>query len=97
MKRFVWLTLWLFCFCTLSVWAADYRFERNIPYRSASLNAYADSMCRLDVACPKGVSDAPVIVWFHGGGCIQKFYSERGLVVAERFCPGLLPQTNLDK
>ena len=68
MKRFLWLTLWLFSLCSLRMWAGDYRFERNIPYRSASLNAYADSMCRVDVAYPEGAKEAPVVVWFHGGG-----------------------------
>ena len=25
-------------------------------------------MCRVDIASPEGAKDAPVIVWFHGGG-----------------------------
>ncbi len=67
MKRFVMLTF-LCCFCSLGLWAADYQFERDIPYRSSSSDAYVDSMCRLDVAYPVGTKDAPVVVWFHGGG-----------------------------
>lgn len=67
MKRICLLTL-LCCLSSLGLWAADYRFERNIPYRTESLDAYADSMCRLDVAYPSDVKDAPVVVWFHGGG-----------------------------
>jgi acetyl esterase/lipase len=46
--------------------AADYKFERDINYRTD--DDYATKMCRIDIASPEGVKDAPVIVWFHGGG-----------------------------
>ena len=59
----------LCCFCGLSAATGDYTYRRNIPYRAVpSGDAYTDSVCRLDVAVPKGVTHAPVVVWFHGGG-----------------------------
>ena len=61
MKRIV-VFIILSCLCAWQAIAADYRYERNIAYRQTN-DAYADSMCRLDIA-----KDAPVVVWFHGGG-----------------------------
>lgn len=46
--------------------AADYKTERDLQYRSD--DDYAKKMCRVDVATYEGAKDAPVIVWFHGGG-----------------------------
>ena len=43
-------------------------FERDILYRTDASGDYARRMCRLDVACPPDAEDAPVVVWFHGGG-----------------------------
>ncbi len=60
--------LFLFFLSLFTAKAGDYVFERNIYYRPLNLNAYADSMCVLDIATPKGASNAPVVVWFHGGG-----------------------------
>ena len=66
MKR---LFLLFFCFLFAgAVHAADYRFERDILYRTDASGDYARRMCRLDVACPPDAEDAPVVVWFHGGG-----------------------------
>ena len=67
MKR---LFLLFFCFLFAgAVHAADYRFERDILYRTDASGDYARRMCRLDVACPPDAGqDAPVVVWFHGGG-----------------------------
>lgn len=48
--------------------AGDYRFTREVAYRPDSTDAYVSRMCRLDVAAPEGAHDAPVVVWFHGGG-----------------------------
>lgn len=69
MRRMV-IFIVLCCLYGLSLYAeGGYAYIRDISYRQPSPeDAYADSLCRLDVACPKGVSDAPVIVWFHGGG-----------------------------
>ena len=66
MKRIV-VFIILSCLCAWQAIAADYRYERNIAYRQTN-DAYADSMCRLDIAYPSDAKDAPVVVWFHGGG-----------------------------
>ena len=52
--------------CMAAAHAADYTFTRNISYRSG--DEYVAERCLLDVAAPEGAHDAPVIVWFHGGG-----------------------------
>ena len=64
MKRFFTLALLLLCAVVAS--AADYKFEREIIYRS--VDEYSAQMCRLDVASIEGAQDLPVVVWFHGGG-----------------------------
>ena len=46
--------------------AADYKYEREVVYRND--DEYATKMCRIDIAAPENAKDAPVIVWFHGGG-----------------------------
>ena len=43
-------------------------YERDIPYRDASDSLSTNKMCRLDIAYLEGNTNAPVIVWFHGGG-----------------------------
>lgn len=47
----------------------DYSFTKDIIYTSYS-DAYAQERCHLDVYAPKDAKDAPVMVWFHGGGLI---------------------------
>ncbi len=59
----------------------------GISYREASDDSYANDKCRLDVYRPPGANDAPVIVWFHGGGLtkgersIPKALMNQGVVV----------------
>ena len=66
MKR---LLLLFFCFLFAgAVRAADYRIELEILYRTDASGDYERRKCRLDVACPPDAEDAPVVVWFHGGG-----------------------------
>ena len=55
-----------FLMATLGAVAAEYRIERDLQYRSE--DEYSQKMCRVDVATYEGAKDAPVIVWFHGGG-----------------------------
>ena len=83
-------TVFLILFLAATLWssrAADYRFERDIYYRPAALDAYADTMCRLDVAYPEGATGAPVVVWFHGGGLtgghreVPEEFQRDGLIV----------------
>ena len=55
-----------FLMATLGALATEYRIERDLQYRSE--DDYSQKMCRVDVATYEGAKDAPVIVWFHGGG-----------------------------
>jgi acetyl esterase/lipase len=57
--------------------------HKAIPYKAAE----SDEPCRLDIHAPEGVSDSPVVVWFHGGGLtegsrsIPGELSDKGIVV----------------
>lgn len=53
--------------CTLAA-MAQYKRVNDIPYTPNSRDAYSDERCKLDVYYPTDVKDAPVLVWFHGGG-----------------------------
>ena len=44
-----------------------YQQVNDIPY-TASSDAYAQERCKLNVYYPVDQKDAPVVVWFHGGG-----------------------------
>ena len=70
---------------------AGYVFEKNIAYRSDSLNAsdaYIASRCVLDLYYPKDSVDFPLVVWFHGGGLkggnkyIPSYLKRKGIAVA---------------
>lgn len=56
----------------MGIHAAETRkVASNIRYRSdndCAGNAYMLERCVLDIDSPEGVSDAAVILWFHGGG-----------------------------
>ena len=45
----------------------QYQQVNDILY-TASSDAYAQERCKLDVYYPTDIQDAPVVVWFHGGG-----------------------------
>jgi len=50
---------------------SNYQITKNIPYYPDSIsskNPYIKEQCLLDIYKPIGKSNAPVIVWFHGGG-----------------------------
>ena len=64
MKRFF-LLFFAAAFISTSM-AANYKYERDINYRTD--DDYATKMCRIDIATPEDAKDAPVVVWFHGGG-----------------------------
>ena len=62
--------------CTMTAWA-QYNQVNDIPYRKAAEKPragasagmdYARERCKLDVYYPTNETDAPVVVWFHGGG-----------------------------
>ena len=46
---------------------AQYNQVNDIPCREAA-EGYAQERCKLDVYYPTNAQDAPVVVWFHGGG-----------------------------
>ena len=52
--------------------AAFGQVEKDIPYLEGAdlegADAYRAARCKLDVCHPDGVTDLPVLVWFHGGG-----------------------------
>ena len=64
MKRVLLLAVALVA--SVALYAQEYKFSREINYRTD--DEYATKMCRVDIAAPEGAKDAPVIVWFHGGG-----------------------------
>lgn len=64
MKRILLLAVALVA--SVALYAQEYKFSREINYRTD--DEYATKMCRVDIAAPEGAKDAPVIVWFHGGG-----------------------------
>ena len=64
MKRILLLVVALVA--SVALYAQEYQFSREINYRTD--DEYATKMCRVDIAAPEGAKDAPVIVWFHGGG-----------------------------
>ena len=56
----------------LTAWCAgalaqSYRQANDISYTSKT-DAYSLERLKLDIYYPEGVSDRPVVVWFHGGG-----------------------------
>lgn len=53
---------------SVAAFATGYTYERNVPYRENAGDEYISKMCRLDIAYQPDVQNAPVVVWFHGGG-----------------------------
>ena len=54
-----------------------YKLEESIAYRDgSSVDVYQREKCALDVYYPTNLRDAPVVVWFHGGGLTS---GERGI------------------
>lgn len=46
-----------------------YKIEESLAYRDGSLvDSYQREKCLLDVHYPTNLRNAPVVVWFHGGG-----------------------------
>ena len=58
------LILALLC---ITVNAQGYKQDNDIPYTHKT-DAYSLERLKLDVYHPKGVTERPVVVWFHGGG-----------------------------
>ena len=93
------LTLALLLLATIA--HAQYRQVNDIPY-SESTDAYAQERCKLDVYYPPDLKDAPVVVWFHGGGIeggskhIDPQLKDCGLVVVAANYR-LLPKAGIDE
>ena len=54
-------------FIAFSSWAASDKIVRDIPY-SAKTDTYSTERLKVDVSYPDSAANAPVVVWFHGGG-----------------------------
>ena len=100
-KITVLLILSLFC---ASVSAQSYTQVNDISY-TLKRDAYSLERLKLDVYYPEGVTDCPVIVWFHGGGLeggnkeILTPLKEKGLVVVGvnyRLLPQVTVKETLD-
>ena len=78
----------------------QYNQVNDIPYREAA-EGYAQERCKLDVYYPTEQKDAPVVVWFHGGGIeggnkhIDPQLKNSGLVVVAANYR-LLPKAKID-
>lgn len=61
------LLLLMYCFVVIGLRAQTYQQVNDISYTKKS-DAYAQERLKLDVYYPEGMTDCPVVVWFHGGG-----------------------------
>ena len=83
-----------------SIARSQYQQVNDIPY-TESTDAYAQERCKLDVYYSTELKDAPVVVWFHGGGIeggnkhIDPQLKNSGLVVVAANYR-LLPKANID-
>lgn len=81
--------------------SAQYQQVNDISY-AVSDNPYAQERCKLDVYYPENKKDAPVVVWFHGGGIeggnkhIDSELKNSGLVVVAANYR-LLPKATIDE
>ena len=88
-----------FLLCVNLAWG-QYNQVNDIPYRDAA-EGYAQERCKLDVYYPTDLKDAPVVVWFHGGGIeggnkhIDPQLKNSGLVVVAANYR-LLPKAKID-
>lgn len=46
----------------------DYKMIKEISYNTVPKGTYALERCKLDIYYPVGLTDCPVVVWYHGGG-----------------------------
>lgn len=94
------LLLLILLLCT-SIARAQYNQVNDIFY-AVSDNSYAQERCKLDVYYPTKQKDAPVVVWFHGGGIeggnkyIDEELKNSGLVVVAANYR-LLPKASIDE
>ncbi|UYQ95932.1 alpha/beta hydrolase [Chitinophaga horti] len=62
--------LFLLCLSTSVIGQDNTRYQQknDLAYREGAQTAYMKERCKLDVYYPEQARNAPVIVWFHGGG-----------------------------
>ena len=95
----IFLTLAFLLYASLTM--AQYQQVNDISY-TESTDAYAQERCKLDVYYPTNREDAPVVVWFHGGGIeggskhIDQELKNSGLVVVAANYR-LLPKASIDQ
>ena len=65
-KKFV-IGAFMALFCATIAVAQQYQQVNDIPY-TESADAYVQERCKLDVYYSPDLNEAPVVVWFHGGG-----------------------------
>jgi len=94
------ILIFVLLLCT-AIAKAQYQQVNDILY-TESTDSYAQERCKLDVYYPTNRKDAPVVVWFHGGGIeggnkhIDRELKNCGLVViAANY--RLLPKANIDQ
>ena len=100
-KRFSQLAAIVLLFLCTNIAKAQYQQVNDISYATSD-DPYAQERCKLDVYFPTNVDDAPVVVWFHGGGLeggekhIDEELRNSGLVVV---APNyrLLPKASIDQ
>ena len=94
----IWAVLVLLLSATMA--RAQYQQVNDISYTQSS-DAYAQERCKLDVYYPTEQKNAPVVVWFHGGGIeggnkhIDQQLRNSGLVVVAANYR-LLPKAPID-
>lgn len=71
MKHFLLALMLLAAIPALSQDTTTYIETHDIPYREGQQDAYMKERCRLDVYYPAKHANAPVVVWFHGGGIVS--------------------------
>lgn len=75
--------------CSVSLFAQQttYKLVKDIAYKTGTLTDYEKERCKLDIYYPENLTNAPVIVWFHGGGLtggekmIPQELQEKGAIV----------------
>ena len=86
------LLLLVYCFVVIGLRAQTYQQVNDISYTKKS-DAYAQERLKLDVYYPEGMTDCPVVVWFHGGGLeggnkeIPQQLNERACLQRNRITP----------
>lgn len=99
MKRILFL---IAIFVSVLTANAQYALRENISYCAHPDNEYARERCMLDVYFPTALTDAPVVVYFHGGGIesgnkyIDDELKNSGLVVISANYR-LLPKASIDE